>query len=138
MNRIREYTGFAIGYLGLGYIVLWPLSGADHSGQPFGASLVCGDTSWLLLDFICHSEHRLQMSPSLHALGLMSTSLVTLRVLFYALKRTRRAVIPPAVDISMMLARLPKMNSPPRRTRPPAQRAVVKPRAQFGLRGVPP
>lgn len=138
MNRIRDYAAFATGYMGLGYIVLWPLSGADPTGTPFGASLVCGDTAWRLLDAICQSEHRLQMPASLHALGLMSTSLVTLRVLLFLLRRCRWACVAPPLDMTTLMGRLPKMTWPPRRVRPQARRAVVKPRAQFGLRGVPP
>ena len=144
MNRIREYAGFAVGYTGLGYMVLWPLSAAGQNGQPFGASLMCGDTSWLLLDFICHSEHRLQMPASLHALGLMSASIVVLRLFLYAFKRSRRAAATPRVDISTLLARLPDTSPVPRSRKPQEARQEmrqearhVRPRTQFGLRGLP-
>jgi len=145
MNRIREYARFAVSYTGLGYMVLWPLSAAGQNGQPFGAPLLCGDTSLLPLDFICHFEHRLPLPTSLHALGLMAASIVVLRLLLYAIKRSRRVVVPPRVDISIQLARLPKTGPPPRRRNAQAphqerrqESRYVRPRAHFGLRGAPP
>ena len=38
MNRIKDYTGFVGWFAGLGYIVLWPLTVDNLSGQPFGAA----------------------------------------------------------------------------------------------------
>ena len=43
MNRIKDYTGFATWFCGLGYIALWPLTSPDLGGKPFGASLLCRD-----------------------------------------------------------------------------------------------
>ena len=136
MNRVRDYIGFAIWFSGLGYVALWPVTSPDSDGKPFGASIVCHDVSLNVLDLLCNSAHPLQLPPSLHALGLLSTLTVALRLFCYAFKRSRRAIVTPAVDISALLARLPGRIPPPRRkpARPPRP---VKPRAQFGLRDAP-
>jgi hypothetical protein len=34
MNRVWDYLGFVIWFLGLGYIAMWPLASADHLTLP--------------------------------------------------------------------------------------------------------
>ena len=34
MNRVWDYTGFVVWFLGLGYIALWPLAAPDHLALP--------------------------------------------------------------------------------------------------------
>ena len=118
MNRIREYAGFAACFAGLGYVVLWPVSSAGFDGKPFGASLVCHDGSSGVLDMLCNSAHPLTLPPALHALGFLSAVFVTLRLLYCAIRRSRRATATPTVDISALLARLPGGHPPPRRPPP--------------------
>ena len=132
MNRIKDYIGFAIWFAGLGYIALWPITSTDLGGKPFGASFFCHDTPLGTLDFPCHSALPLQLPPSLHVLGLLSALFVTVRLLLYALKRSRRAVDARIADIPAHVTRLPD-------TVPPLLRPLrpVKPRTHFGLRGMP-
>ncbi len=138
MNRIKDYTGFAIWFSGLGYIVLWPVASVDLSGQPFGAAIFCRDVSFGVLDLLCNSAYRLPLPPGLHALGFLSTLFVAARLLLYAVKRSRRVVANRAVDTSALMARLPAtVPPPPRRRKPTSPLRPVKPRAHFGLRGVP-
>jgi hypothetical protein len=137
MNRIREYTAFAARFAGLGYIVLWPLSSSDISGKPFGAAVFCGDGSLRLLDMVCHSEHPLLLPPTLHMIGLLSAVFAASQLLLYALRRSRRAAGAGAAIASARSARIPAVPAPPPRRKPAHLLRSVKPRAQFGLRGVP-
>jgi hypothetical protein len=137
MNRIKDYTGFAIWFAGLGYIALWPVTSPDLGGKPFGASIFCHDVSLSVLDLLCNSAHPLQLPASLHALGFLSAMIVTGRLLVFAFKRSRRVVVTPTVDISALLAHLPGTIPSLRRRKPPRRHRPVKPRTQFGLRGMP-
>jgi hypothetical protein len=136
MNRIKDYTGFTAWFVGLGYIVLWPVTSSDLGGQPFGASMVCRDNAPELLDFMCNSAHPLSMPAGLHALGFMSAIFVTSRLLVSGVKRSRQAV-KRRTSVSSLPAvqKLDEPVPPPRRPQP--RRSTVKPRTHFGLRGVP-
>ena len=135
MNRIKDYIGFAIWFAGLGYIALWPVTSPDLGGKPFGASIFCRDTPLSVLDFLCNSALPLQLPPNLHVLGFLSALFVTLRLLLYAFKRSRRAVGTRAADMSARMTRLPDAVAPPRR-KPVRVLRPVKPRTHFGLRGM--
>ena len=63
MNRVRDYIGFAVWFVGLGYIVMWLLSSPD-----------------LLL-----------LPPVLHVVGLASAVFVPVRLLMRAISRRRAA-----------------------------------------------
>jgi len=131
MNRIRDYLGFVGWFAGLGYIVLWPVTAADLSGKPFGASLFCRDGLPGVLDLLCNSAHFLQLPPGLHALGFLSAVFVTIRLLLHAFRRTRRAAAATSATAPITAA-----FAPPVRKSPPL-RSAVKPRTHFGLRGMP-
>jgi hypothetical protein len=136
MNRIKDYTGFAAWFAGLGYIVLWPLTSSEFGGQPFGASLVCRDSTPQLLDFVCNSTRPLSMAPGLHALGFMAAVFVATRLLVSGVRCSRRAVTPHTSVPSLLAAQTPHAAPPPpRKPRPPGP--TVRPRTHFGLRGVP-
>ena len=137
MNRIKDYTGFAASFTGLGYIALWPVTSPDLGGRPFGASILCRDGALSLLDLLCNSVHSLQLLPALHGLGFLSAVFVTLRLLVYAVRRSRRAARSSAAGASALPARIPvAILKPPRRKSAPPLRPV-KPRTHFGLRGMP-
>ncbi len=128
MNRIKDHICFAACFAGLGYMVLWPITADDLSGQSFGGSLLCrGGSEWL--DSLCNFAHPLRLPPGLHALGFMSAVFVAARLLVGAVKRSRRAS--PSVAAVVRMADEP----PPRKPRPPLRQ--IKPRTQFGLRGIP-
>jgi hypothetical protein len=135
MNRIKDYSGFVGWFAGLGYIVLWPITVDNLSGEPFGASIFCRDGPISVPDILCNSAHPLRMPLGLHALGFMSAMFVTVRLLIIAIRRTRRkagaraSTAPPIERISAIL--------PPQPPRKPARlRHCVKPRKEFGLRGM--
>ena len=52
MNRVWDYVGFVIWFVGLGYIVLWLLGMADHP----------------------------MLSPALHAVGVLSAAFLAVRL----------------------------------------------------------
>lgn len=132
MNRIKDYAGFAIFFAGLGYIVLWPLTTPEFGGRPFAASIFCRRGSPSVLDWLCNSAHPLQLSPGLHAAGILSAIVVMVRLLLYVIRRWRRAT---TTRESVLTARIPV--APPTWRRPARPLRPVKARTQFGLRGTP-
>jgi len=132
MSRIKDYAGFVGWFAGLGYIVLWPITSANLSGKPFGASIFCRDGAFSVPDFVCNSAHPLQMPEGLHALEFLSALFVTARLLVHAYKRSRRAAgvgKQPTAVASAVAAQPPRKPSP--------QRPKITPRTHFGLRGMP-
>jgi hypothetical protein len=136
MNRIKDYTCFAACFVGLGYIVLWPITANELSGEAFGASILCRDGSFGLMDFVCRSSHPLRLTPGLHAMGFMSAVFVTTRLLYFAVKRSRRAVRAWEPAASSTATQTYDEPAPPPR-KPRLLRPSIKPRTQFGLRSVP-
>ena len=139
MNRVREYTQFAVSFVGLGYIVLWPLTARDNDIAKLGATLICGDEPFERVNLICNLPHALHLSPGLHLIGLLSAICVVVRLLLPQLRRSRRApgalVTAPALAsrIPAVLPRAPR----PARKKPSCPLRPVRPRKDFGLRGVP-
>jgi hypothetical protein len=129
MNRVRDYAGFAIWLLGIGYIVLWPLTSLDH-GAPFAASLIC---SLWPLGFLCHLPHPLALPPGLHVIGIVSVAWICLRLALHMIARVRRARVHRAG--SALNARIPATLSRPSQRKPISPLRQVKPRSHFGLRG---
>lgn len=136
MNRIQDYLNFSVSFSGLGYIGMWPLSTPDAQGHLFGAALVCRDGGFAPLIFLCDLPHPLQMSPALHLLGLLAAAYVAARFVLRALRRTRRRRAATALDAALLAARLPAVMVQPRPPKPPPCLPPVRPRAQFGLRGL--
>jgi len=136
MNRIKDYAGFVGWFAGLGYIVLWPVTAADLSGKPFGASIFCYDDSPSVMHMLCNSAHPLHMPPGLHVLGFLSSLFVTTRLLVYGVARSRRAAKARASLAAASAAQAATEPPPPPLRKPMPQRPQVKPRTHFGLRGM--
>jgi hypothetical protein len=124
MNRIKDYAGFAVWFIGLGTIVLWPVALRD-SGL-FAGSAVCRGDSSALSHWLCSPAQPAMLSPGLQLIGLLSAAFVIIRILFFALLAARQR----------LTGGKPPPRALPRRRRPAAMPAKVKPRTQFGLRGV--
>lgn len=137
MNRVMDYIRFAVSFMGLGYIVLWPLVAHDNAITPFEGSLVCGDRSYWVLAAICDPAPILRLSPGLHLIGMFSAIYVLLQFLLRRFRRMRRV---PAVELAAPTAEARMQDVIVRPSgRKPAVRSLrtVRPRAHFGLRGLP-
>ena len=142
MNRVHDYLQFTAGFVGLGYIVLWPLTAHDNGIAGFDLSVICG-RSFVLVNLICDPPYELRLSPGLHLLGLMSAVFFILFILRLLLRQLRRLrFTPPADEIAsnvtaraLMMGIQAALRRPFAQTLPPPR--AVKPRTHFGLRGVP-
>lgn len=135
MNRVTDYIRFAILFVGLGYIVLWPLTAHDDAIAALDMSLLCGPllgTEHL----ICRPENALRLSPGLHLLGSLSAACVMVHVLLRQFHRARRARAGQGVTLASA-ARVESTLAHLSAGRPAPPCRAVKPRAHFGLRGVP-
>jgi hypothetical protein len=111
MDRCKDYFGFAMGFAGIGYAVLWPLTAIGNGGHPFA------------------------LPVGLHALGLAAVLLIAARLSCRLLRRWRpRASVMPAAALA---ARLPGALPARARKKPARTVRAVKPRKHFGLRGLP-
>jgi hypothetical protein len=133
MARVSDYFRFATLLLGVGYIVLWPLTAFDHDA-PFGAALIC---AWSLLAFLCRFPHPLTLPPGLQLIGLLSAACLCLRLAWWVIVRERRAWTIRASRAAALNARIPAAVLRPARRKPLAPSHQVKPRRYFGLRGRP-
>lgn len=127
MNRTREYICFAVCFAGLGYIVLWPVT-ANEAGASFGGSMFCVDAAPDWLGFLCQSAQPLRLAPGLHVLGFMSAVFVAISAVAGSVKRSRRRALPASAALQLADAPVCKPRRP---------LSKVKPRTNFGLRGVP-
>jgi hypothetical protein len=128
MNRLRDYIGFIIRFLGFGYLALWPLASSGSGSGLFGASVLCRVPG--ALDVLCHVPHPLVLPPALHAMGLLSLIAVVGQFLW---RLVRRAKHKGAVRTPMFPAL--RLDSSLRTPTPRPRRRPVQPRVHFGLRG---
>ena len=133
MNRVRAYINFTVWFVGLGYIVLWPLTVHNSGIATLEGSFLCGGGSFALLDMLCHPAHALRLSPGLHLIGQLSVGCIMLLLLLRPLRRSRRALV--ALMPRTLATRIPAMLRPRQKPVPPPR--LIKPRKHFGLRGMP-
>jgi hypothetical protein len=131
MNRILDYVNFAMFLLGVGYIVLWPLTSFDH-GAPFAASAICSVSP---LAWLCHLPHPLTLSPGLQLIGIFATVWLCLRLALRAIVRLRCMRAYRAGAVSALTTRTHAAVLRPPRHKMIAPLRSVKPRNRFGLRG---
>lgn len=138
MNRARDYINFAVKFVGLSYVVLWPVSVTGTSGNVFGAAVVCGGRLGAAMDHLCRLPHLLRLNLGLHFVGAVFAVLAVLHIA----ARTVRSRRPPSVGgaaaatAASVAAVKPKMTRFRFRPLPPP-RKLGGPRKEFGLRGVP-
>jgi hypothetical protein len=129
-NRVADYCGFAVRFIGLGYLALWPFSTPD----PFGLAQFCRpDTPFQYLFY--HWPQFVHLTPGLHLIGILCAGFLAARLLLRQSARWRRGrpvhanadLASSACDPSV-LARLQRAQF----AKPPPK---VKPRSEFGLRG---
>ena len=127
-NRVGDYCAFAVRFVGLGYLVLWPLASPD----PFGLARFCrSDAPYLL----CHWPHPIELTPGLHLIGVFCAGAIGIHLLLRGLARLRRAQAQRAQAAMALDARVPAaLLRRPQRPQFQAPLPRVKPRSQFGLR----
>ncbi len=131
MNRVRDYIQFAVCFAGVGYIVLWPFTAHDGPIAAFAASWICGGN--FMTDAICRLPHPLTLAPGLHLIGLVSALAVVAHCVWRRLIQLR-----PAKPTAKRALPADAVVSRPRISATLIERPrPVKPRRQFGLRGVP-
>ena len=137
MNRARDYINFAVKFVGFGYIVLWPLSVANTSGDVFGAAFVCGGRLGAAVSHLCGLPHPFRLSLGLHVVGALFAALALLHLAALALRARRKpredAAPSAAVPVAVVKPRKARFHLRP----PPTPRKLGRPRQEFGLRGVP-
>jgi len=139
LNRLKDHLGFAVQFVGFGYVALWPVS-TPAAGDLFGASLLCkagGGT----FGFVCNLPHPLHFGVGLHVAGALCALATMLMFVARAVRRARRrrsAMMAAPAEASPAPLAAPVALKPRARRRPmPPPRKVVEPRTHFGLRGVP-
>jgi hypothetical protein len=129
-NRVRDYCGFAVRFVGVGYIALWPLAVSDS----FGPAGLCRPHA-MPWELFCHWPQLIRLTPGLHLIGIACAGALAIYLALRAAARLRRAHASQANAALTLTAGVP-----PGFTRTPfvAPLPKVKPRSQFGLRGDPP
>lgn len=135
MHRILDYLNFALSFTGLGYVVIWPVSAVNEQGDLFGTALLCGGDI-ALLSLLCAWPHPVQLSPSLHLLGMLAASYVLARLALRFVQHLRRRQRV-TLDAAVLAERLPDIVTQPRPSKPSRPLPSTRPRVQFGLRGQP-
>jgi hypothetical protein len=137
MNRARDHISFAVKFVGLGYIALWPLSVTNTTGIVFGADFVCGGRLGAAVDTLCHLPHPFRLSLGLHIVGAAFAAAALLHLTALALRSRRRQGDGAAASAAAPAPAVPR-KKPRFRLRPlPPPRKPGRPRKEFGLRGVP-
>ena len=132
-NRVVDYCGFAVRFIGLGYLVLWPLASSD----PFGLARFCRPQAryWQLF---CHWPQLVHLTPGLHLIGLFCTGVLAIHLALRLAARFKRARARRANAALALTARVPAaLARAPQRAGLVAPLPKVKPRSQFGLRPSP-
>ena len=150
MNRVRDYIQFVICFVGIGYMVLWPLTAHDVRIALFSVASSCHAPAVRLIAVSCQSSHWLRLTPGLDLLGLASAVCVLVRLVLRCLVRWRYLAATGALSadarpddgsldlavrrgtVDRIVALLRRSTSPPA---PPPR--PVRPRNHFGLRGAP-
>jgi hypothetical protein len=128
LNRVGDYSGFVIRFLGVGYIVLWPLI----EPTPLAASVLCGAAQPLA--FVCNLPHVISLPIGLHVIGIVCAACVGLALAARPVARWRRERTQRSV---LLAARVPAAAKRSFRQKPSRPYRRVRARDHFGLRNAP-
>jgi len=129
-NRVVDYCWFAVRFIGLGYLAVWPFATAN----PLGLTRLCRPEAlpWRLL---CHWPQLVHLTPGLHLIGLLCAGLLAGHLALRLAARIKRARAARANAERALTLRVPAALT---RTPPfEAPLPKVKPRSEFGLRSGP-
>jgi hypothetical protein len=155
MSRVKDYISFAIWFVGLSYVAVWPMAVMESVAawlEPQARmSSACGGLVVAPLQQLCLAHEAVALSPGLHLIGTLAAFWVTVRLMvLLVILPLRRLLpvkaVPDKAQAVLALARItsvlrnslaPKFLGPlPRlRSRPVPPRRYVPPRREFGLRG---
>jgi hypothetical protein len=124
-NRTKDYIAFALWFAGLSYLALWLVATRDH-GLAICRSLPP------LIHRACEVIRDPALPPGLHAVGLLAVTVVSMHAGWLIVRAARRR---------WQRKDSPSNPAPVAEPVPPAEmrwmlRSNIKPRRQFGLRGV--
>jgi hypothetical protein len=132
-NRVVDYCGFAVRFVGLGYLALWPLARPD----PFDLARFCRPDA-LPWRFLCHWPQLISLTPGLNLIGIFCAGTLGIQLALQQAARWRRVRALRAGASLALAARVPAARAgPPRRSPFAAPPRKVKPRSHFGLRPGP-
>lgn len=145
MDRLKDYISFAIWFVGLSYVALWPMVVPDSIAAwlaPQARIPACGGLLIAPLQELCVAHEVVALSPGLHLIGTMAAFWVTARLMLLVLLLTLRRLLPflspanPYDALSRARLALRQILTPliGRRSRPSPPRYVA-PRREFGMRG---
>lgn len=145
MDRVKDYIGFTVWFIGLSYVALWPTAVPDSItlwlAPPGRPPLACGGPVVAPLQALCRVHETVALPPGLHLIGTLAAFWVTARLMMLLCVRIARAVVPPAVRSSLSSARLTAILRRPlmrlRGSGPEPPPRYVPRRRDFGLRGTP-
>jgi hypothetical protein len=122
VNRVCDYCGFAMRFVGVGYIALLPLA------TPAPVATAACHTP-LPQDYLCYLPHMFRLPLGLHVLGVICAGGLGIYLVVRRLSRWQRDR---AQRASTLAARMPASLTRPSRRTP---MRTVKPRSHFGMRG---
>ncbi len=146
MNRVKDYISFAIWFVGLSYVALWPMVVPDSIAAwlaPQARIPACGGLLIAPLQELCVAHSVVALSPGLHLIGTMAAFWVTARLVLLVLLLSLRRLLPvlspasPHDALSRARLGLRQILTPligRRRSRPSPPRYVAA-RREFGMRG---
>jgi hypothetical protein len=129
-NRVCDYCSFAARFIGIGYLVLWPLTRPD----PFGVMRLCPSNTqaWRLF---CHWPHLFDFTPGLQLIGMPCAGWLFIDLLLRQILRWRRARAErAAAALALTAGTASALAQPAQRAPFVAPLPKVKPRSEFGLR----
>lgn len=123
MQRLKDYAGFGMWFVGLGYIGMWLVAGPLNWPLGRHASALCATPS---VTPLCALAHAQTLPPVAHLVGLLAAITVLVRLLLIAIRSARG-------DKANANA---APSSTQRRRKPQSTVVKLKARDHFGLRGL--
>jgi hypothetical protein len=138
MDRVRDHICFAVWFVGLSYVALWPMAVPDsvaswlapEAGTPRG----CGGLAIASLQELCSAHEAVALSPGMHLVGMLAAFWVTVRLMTLLLSIPLRWLPLARLQAALRLPLTLLMRHRSRRLPPPR---YVPRRREFGLRGGP-
>lgn len=110
MDRVKDYISFAVWFVGLSYVALWPMAVPDSIAAWLAPQvrgpLACGGLVIVSLQELCRAHEAVALSPGLHWIGTLAAFWVTARLFALLSVRLAQWLLPRAVQRLLAPARL--------------------------------